>query len=111
MYHGLVSLFPFLFLSFLYLYAGLRDATICEKIYQNGGTALAEAVLKEHLISPETAESHEIHAAIQAARTLDCVASCGAGLSTEVMRQVLDLATAHLFSGSGGSGLDPEDRL
>ena len=92
-------------------FSGQRDQTICEKIYQNGGTTLAETVLKEHLISPETAESHEMNAAIQAARTLDCVASCGAGLSTEVMRQVLDMATAHLFGGSSGNGLDPEDRL
>jgi hypothetical protein len=77
---------------------------ISEKIYQSGGTALAQAVLVEHLISPETAEANETAAALEAARVLDCVASCGSGLSPDAMRQVLDMATAHLFVSSGSPG-------
>ena len=73
---------------------------VSDKIYNNNGVALSQTILTEHLIAPETAEMSEIRAAVQAVLVLESVASCGEGLSSEAIRQVLDMATAHLFGTS-----------
>ena len=74
------------------------DPEICQKVVTSGGIALAQKILKEHLIAPETSELNETNAAVQATLVLESVASCTAtGLDAETMRQVLDMATAHLF--------------
>lgn len=78
------------------------DPEICDKIYNSGGSALIKNVLKEHLISPETSEEIETNAAVHATLLLEGIASCGGGgcIDPETMRQVLDMATAHLFDGT-----------
>ena len=85
------------------------NTAISGKVYSNGGTALAQSILKEHLISPESAEDQEVRCAVQSVVMLESVASYGdGGLDAEGMRQVLDMATAHLFGNDAKLPLDQQ---
>ena len=77
------------------------DPEIRQKIYNSGGTTLIKNILKEHLIAPETSEKNETTAAVHATLVLESLVACsGTGLDAETMRQVFDMATAHLFEES-----------
>jgi hypothetical protein len=92
----------------------------CGKVYAAGGIALAKNLLAEHLIAPETSEPVETRSAVQSVLLLDAVASegvSGMALDAETLKQIYDMASAHLFNAEKGgtngdaSALDEAQQL